>query len=337
MTQPSQLDPAPPSESCGCSGPRRRECDDCESAGASFVACSLACLERHREACHDNFAQGTLARAHEHARARNRQLSDGWLAYECHRQRLMPLIAALPRGAELCVFGAGNANDLELEQLAAIFSEIHLLDLDDEALTRARDRQAPSVRAKIVLHDRVDASGLLEHLDAWGDRFPERAELARVAVEAAQSIVHGLGATFPAVVSTCLLSELALPFQRAWRTSRGNWTDLLSTLNAIHLATLAGSTRSGGRCLLAFDVASSRDTPALAELCGRSPDELAEFVGEARAQGGLSLRPDPRSLIGQLSAPGMKSLVAEPQLSDPWLWQRGADTELVYGLTFSHP
>lgn len=328
---------AAPGESCGCSAPPRRVCDECEAAGRSFKACSLACLERHRRAVQHQLAEDSIARAHGYIRAHNREAADSWHASASHRERLMTLIAELPQGGELCVFGAGDANDLELELLAASFSEIHLVDLDGEALARARDRQASAVRGKIVLHERVDCTGLLEHLDPWGDHFPERAELARVAVEAAQGLVHGLGLSFPAVVSTGLLGQLALPFQRAWLTSRGNWTDLLSSLSAIHLATLAGSTRSGGRCLLAFDAASSRDTPALAEQLGRGPDELAEFVAEARAAQGLHLRPDPRSLITQLSSPGMKSLVAGPRLSEPWLWQRGADTELVYGLIFSHP
>jgi hypothetical protein len=160
---------------------------------------------------------------------------------------------------------------LDLDRLASGFRELHLLDLDGEALARERDRQAAAVREKIVLHDFVDASGLLEHIDTWGDRFPERSELARVAVEAAQRIVHGLGRSFPAAVSSCLLSQLALPFQRSWLTSRGNSTDLLSTISAIHLATLAGAMREDAR------------------------------------------------------------------LSDPWLCPQGGETELVYGLIFSHP
>lgn len=333
----SESNPALPSERCDCSAPRRRLCDDCEAVGASYLACSLACLERHRAQRHANAPEDSVARAHAYARTLNRQFENSWAMAANHRQQLMAQIAELPQGAELCVFGAGDANALDLERLAHGFREIHLVDLDAEALTRARDHQSSAVRAKIVLHERVDASGVLEHLDVWGDRFPERAELARVAVETAQSIVHGLGLTFPAVVSSCLLGQLALPFQRAWLTSRGNWTDLLSTLSAIHLATLAGSTRSGGRCLLAFDAASSRDTPALAEQQGRAADELADFVLAARAAGGLHLRPDPRALLAQLSLPGMKALVAEPRLSEPWLRSRGAETELVYGLSFNHP
>src|SRR6185369_1196945 len=124
-------------------------------------------------------------------------------------------------------------------------------------------RLTAAVRSKIVLHEGLDASGLLEHLDAWGDCFPERAELARVATEAAQSIVHGLGATFPAVISACALSRFALPFQRAWLSSRSHWTALLGTMRAIHLATLAGAARS-------------RSTSRRHARCPRSPSSASE-------------------------------------------------------------
>jgi hypothetical protein len=33
----------------------------------------------------------------------------------------------------------------------------------------------------------------------------------------------------------------------------------------------------------------------------------------------------------------MRLLIVEPRLCDPWLSQRGADPELVYGLIFGHP
>ncbi len=79
-----------------------------------------------------------------------------------------------------------------------------------------------------------------------------------------------------------------------------------------------GAARSGGRCLLAFDVASSRELPALAEQRQRAPDELSEFVHDALDAGALHLRPDPGTLVAQLASPGMRSLVSEPRLSEPW-------------------
>ena len=188
-----------------------------------------------------------------------------------------------------------------------------------------------------MLHGELDLSGVLHQLDAWGEAFPDREALGRAALSAAQGLVRELGQSFPAVISNCVLGGLALPFQRAWITSRANWGDLLSTLGTIHLGTLAGATRPGGQALLVVDVATSLRTPALVELRGRSGDELHEFVTEAQAAGGLALRPDPSDLARQLSAPGLRSLVSDLQLSTPWLWSRDTDTRLVYSLGFTHP
>ncbi|HEY3664902.1 MAG TPA: hypothetical protein VGL19_02835 [Polyangiaceae bacterium] len=325
-------------ETCGHEARPRRLCDLCEVTGRAFLACSLACLDHHIAEAHAALApEPSSERARSYARALNRRFPDSWAGYAGHRARVTAAIAELPRGAELCLLGAGNCNDLELEQLAQWFSELHLVDLDGEALERARDRQPAAVRAKLVLHPDVDFSGVIEHLDAWGERFPERTELGPIAVEAAQGIVRGLGRSFPATVSACVLSQLAAPFQRAWVTSRANWADLLSVVGAVHLATLAGATRAGGRCLLVFDTASSRETPELSALNGRSTEELEAFVASARAAGKLALRNAPSDLLAQLSSPGLKTLVADPAVGRPWLWQLGADTQLVYSLTFSHP
>ncbi len=279
----------------------------------------------------------SAGRAQSYARALNRRFPDSWASYAGHRQHVTELIGRLPRGAELCVLGAGNCNDLELEQLADWFRQIHLVDLDGEALERARERQVARVRGRLVLHPDVDLSGMIEHLDDWGESFPQRAELAGAAVAAAQNIVRSLGQSFPATVSTCVLSQLAVPFRRAWITSRAHWGDLLSALSAVHLATLAGSTRPGGRGVLLFDTASSTGTPVLSEQRGSSTEALEAFVAAAREADELYLRPEPRHIYMQLSAPGLRQLVSEPELGSPWLWELGQDTQLVYSLQFAHP
>ena len=56
-----------------------------------------------------------------------------------HRARLTREIAerapASGRG-RLCLLGAGNANDVDLELLAKRFAEVHLVDLDRDAVGR---------------------------------------------------------------------------------------------------------------------------------------------------------------------------------------------------------
>ena len=77
-------------------------------------------------------------------RALNRETADSWRTFADHRARVTAL--ALEAGGETCaVLGAGNCNDLDLEALAQRHREIHLVDLDREAVTRARERQPPTV------------------------------------------------------------------------------------------------------------------------------------------------------------------------------------------------
>ena len=79
-----------------------------------------------------------------------------------HRARLTAEIhARAPAGGagRLCLLGAGNAGDVDLEALAADFAEVHLVDIDAEAVARAAARVSPRARGRIVLHAPVDLSG----------------------------------------------------------------------------------------------------------------------------------------------------------------------------------
>ena len=249
----------------------------------------------------------------------------------------MELVRGVAAGPSICVFGAGNGSDLDLAELCAIFDEVHLIDLDGAALVRAKSQVAPELGERIIVHAARDLSGFLDHLDDWGDQFPEETELGRQAVAAAHAIVRGVGRTFDVVLSTCVLSQLIVPYYRAWITSRSNWERLTAAIDAVHLATLAASTRSGGRAVMAFDVLSSNDAPALADQRDQTEAQLQDWVDRAAGEGNLTLRPNPATLIEQLRSPGLASLVRSPRLTPPWLWNLGDATQLVYGLLFERP
>jgi hypothetical protein len=139
------------------------------------------------------------------------------------------------------------------------------------------------------------------------------------------------------VLSTGALSQLIVPFHRAWIASALNWRRLDAAIIALHLATLVGSTRSGGRGVLAFDVLSSKDAPALLALASRGATELEAAVATEVAAGNITLQPHPTTLLEQLQFPGMASMVQEPRLTPPWLWNLGDAVQLVYGLLFRRP
>lgn len=299
------------------------------------MACSGDCLARHQAAQHpDQAGVDAAARARAFAESVNGRFPDNWQRYAPHRQRLMQLVEQAGTGGKLAVFGAGNASDLELSWLALRFDEVHLIDLDGPALKRARARHAIAHPERLVLHPGVDLSGFLEQLEPWGESFPEPAELGARAVEAASKLVRELG-RFDVTLSTCVLSQLGLPFRRAWVASRAAWAHLSSAITAVHLATLAGATSRAG--VLVCDVATTQRVPELDAYRERPSSELAAFVAAQQAQGALGLNPDPRSLLAWLMAPGLQGMVSAPSVLEPWLWDLGDVRQLVYALTFRHP
>jgi hypothetical protein len=246
----------------------------------------------------------------------------------------MQLVEEAGTGGKLAVFGAGNASDLELGWLTERFDEVHLIDFDGQALERARARHALSHPERLTLHGGVDLSGLLAELDSWGEAFPEPAELGARAVAVAGKLVQELGA-FDVTLSTCVLSQLGLPFRRAWVTSRTSWSHLSSAISSVHLATLLGTTRRAG--IVVCDVQTTQRAPELDRFRDKPGAALHELVASRLASGELELNPDPRSLLGWFGAPGLRGAVASANLTEPWLWDLGEVRQLVYGLTFSRP
>ena len=291
-------------ETCGCDAAPRRHCDVCYADGRVFLACSKACLDAHQ------LAHGTPTSAAERAKqlvARINALHpDSSEAFAAHRARLMELAGEGGTEQRLLVLGVGNASDLDLPLLTERFREVHLVDLDGAALERAKARQSESVQARLVLHPDVDLSGLLEHLDAWGEAFPEPRLLGATAIAAARGLVAALG-SYDVVLSTCVLSQLGLPFRRNWVAPASTWANLSAALNAVHLATLAGCTARRG--VLVFDV---------------------------QEQDG-AVTPDPELVLAQLRSPGLAALVASPKLSEPWQWQLGSSPQTVYAIEFVRP
>jgi hypothetical protein len=326
----------------------RRACDVCAGPGGLFAACSLTCLDRHLADRHlgDPVArQSTELRARQFLGSVNRRLAGSWQRYQDHRAQVMALAlaaetepaATAASGGAIAILGAGNGSDLDLPRLADTFREVHLFDLDGEALERARQELPAPVRERVIAHAPVDLSGFMNRLDEWGQAFPDDAVLNRSAFAAARAIPAGLGRTFDVVLSTGSLSQLIVPFQRALITSQFNWQRLDAALTAVHLATLVDATRPGGRAVLVFDVLSSKDAPALSALARRGVEGLEPAVDALAATGLIALRPHPMTLLQQLQVPGMAPMVQAARLTAPWLWNLGDAVQLVYGLEFRRP
>jgi hypothetical protein len=278
-----------------------------------------------------------LPRLAEQQIRNNRDTAAGWDRYAPHRQRLTDLVTRTgDRGGRLCVLGAGNANDLDLEALADRFTSLNLVDIDSAALGRAAARQSADTRAKLHLHGGLELSGLTDRLDLWTRRPPDAAELDALPERAACRVAGALPAPFDLVVSTCLLSQICRACHRAF----GNRPAVLPALGRVagaavkaHLRLLATLAAPGAPCLLVTDAISSDSFP-LDELF--TPARGLLLLEELALRDMLFTGTSPQLIVRLLRQdPELRRLVERPRLVAPWLWQLSPScTLMVYAIAF---
>jgi len=251
-----------------------------------------------------------------------------------HRERFTRAIlerCTPQRGDRLCVLGAGNCNDLELSELGEQYAELHLVDLDEQALVHARDRQPRTLRERLVLHPNLDLSQLLGGLDGLRALEWEPEQFLRHPERAAASIAAKVGAHFQSVVSACVLSQLQLGLRTELSDAHPLLTAASYTLDLAHLHTLAALAAPGGRALLVSDVADER----LAPLEQAEPDDdLLQLLAGLALRGELFTAVSP-VLLSQLCMddPVLSSALSLQPLRDVWLWRLTEQRSyLVYAL-----
>jgi hypothetical protein len=273
----------------------------------------------------------------QHHRTNNRASAGGWDDFGEHRARLTALIetsAASATAGRLALIGAGNCNDVDLAALAARFRELHLFDLDAEAVARASARQAPEVAARLVVHAPVDVSGAYDHLPGIRARTLPAAELSAlpdVALARALAAVPDVAGTFDTVVSACCLSQI----MHSCFLGIGQHAQLDAVAGALgrtHLRYLLTLARPGGQVLLVSDMVSSETYP-LEEMWGTRPAD--ELIGDVERAGNF-LSGTARTFMRRLCVtdPAITVLTAGPPTAPaPWLWRLGGGlTFLVYAL-----
>jgi hypothetical protein len=264
-------------------------------------------------------------------RTYNRNSESCWEQFGDHRERLTRL-ARQTGGERIAVLGAGNCNDLDLPTLASAYRQVHLVDLDEEALRRARDRQPPDVAAALTLHAPVDLSGALGRLAEFRRERPTAAQVAAIPRDAADEVAAALRTTFDTVMSTGLLSQI----MHGARMALGEHPDLERVAHALalgHLRSMLRLLRPGGTGLFVTDTCSSEMYPPLEERCRRfSPVAvLARLEETDNVLSGTR----PSAIFEALTSdPVLAAQVESPELLEPWLWRMGKLVLLVYAVAF---
>lgn len=269
--------------------------------------------------------------ANQQARA-NLSALDHFSSFDGHRRHLTKcvLAAAPPAGyGSLCVLGAGNCFDLDLDLVGERYQSVHLVDLDASAVERAYARQKPSVSSRITLHAPVDLSGLLDRIERWAEFQVSAEELVGHAEATARRVRQQIDGPFDVVLSACMLSQMQLSVLNVLSDSHRLFDAVRWTLSLTHLRTLAELTRQSGRALFATDVTSGQLHPLDALASDADCLALVRELSEAKRVFDFA---DPKAIATLLSDdPVLRRAFAAFELEDAWVWTNGPETKfLVY-------
>jgi hypothetical protein len=284
----------------------------------------LIVLVHHlREAFVHNLGRCRLDFVNEEQIRRNRDSRAGWDLYTEHRQTVTALLTQRIPTAQgrLCLIGAGNCNDVDLKQLRNHFSEIHLLDLDREAIEIGCVAQGVDADPGIICHPPIDVTGILPLVNRWTPDTPAPVVDVAMAIQvAAEPNSFGIPlASFDVVASTGLLTQLVDQVNLTLGTEHPQFLELITTLRLRHLRLMLELLKPGGVSWLFTEVVSSLTCPELLKV---PQAELMPLLTHCINQGNFFTGCNP-AVLNQIyrQDPVLKSQVADLFVTRPWLWK----------------
>ena len=193
---------------------------------------------------------------------------------------------------QLCILGAGNCNDFDLNLLAPVFQKISLVDLDSQAVRQALNRQGIHESNKIQVLPSIDEKQ-----------------------NPLKQVVQKLSGPYQIVASVGLLSQLIDSIQEVIAPTHILWNITMKAIIAQHIHLLSRLTSKGGKALLFTELFSSESCE---ELVKTSDSELSRLCRSELDKGNHFKGLNPAGLRLSLSK---DSGFRHVSTTMPWKWQ----------------
>lgn len=253
---------------------------------------------------------------------RNREARRGWELYRGHREKITQLLlssAPQPRQS-LCVLGAGNCNDLDLQRLRTHFHTIRLIDLDGEALELGCAEQGVATDAAIERQGGIDVTNIGSRLHTWSpDQPPPVEEIRGILRDALVRPLPGLPTEqYDVVASVGLLTQLIELVLMTIGPNHPQFLDVMSAVRLRHLRLLMELTKPGGMAWLFLEVVSSQTCP---ELLTTPEANLIPLLKQAIENKNFFTGANPAAINQTLQRdPELAAAIAGQAVPAPWLW-----------------
>lgn len=264
----------------------------------------------------------------------NKASRPNWDQGTTHRNLITGYLTdlATSSGRRLCVLGAGNCNDLDLQKLSQVYSEIHLVDLDESALRYGVEFQSVSENPAISLHV-LDVTGVGDRLAALKSEPDQReSELGEIIASLSESQELNLPCPFDVVCSTCILSQLILQVVHAVGETHPQFEALMVAVREQHFRTVLDLIDEGGAGLIISDFVSSESAADLKDV----PDfQFTQYLSQLLSSRNFFHGVHPGLLLAQLTGKTiLAKLVQDVEMLPPWRWDLGTRQYAVAAVRF---
>jgi hypothetical protein len=271
-----------------------------------------------------------MNRIAEEQRRRNDQSRGRWDLFREHREQVTRLLedAAPSEEGSLCILGAGNSNDLDLNALLRRYREIHLVDVDSDALQFGVTSQGCAGASNILLHGDVDLTAIADHLARGTPDDPlNDAELDECLRVSSTDRLAGLPAPFDTVASVCTLSQLLGATVVSLGENHPRYVEMTMHLRNRHLKLLLDLLRPGGTAVFVLDFVSSATCPELPQvLKSHIYDKAVQLVSQQNFFTGVN----PFVIRHRFETDSeLAPYVENAEMTNPWLWDLGPRVYLV--------
>jgi hypothetical protein len=264
---------------------------------------------------------------------RNRASRLDWDGFWEHREQVTSRIVSAGRRYRqpaLTILGAGNCNDICLRTCLNQYRSIALVDLDEEAMHGAMERQQV-VSDQVKVYGNIDLTGCV---DAMSDVTSEGYVRESTAGDACrfETLAKHARAIGPCevVASTCLLSQLIETVTTRLGGKPEQQTSAAVAIRQRHLQDMMSLTSTGGMGVLITDFVSSDTAP---ELLRVEPLDVAGFAAECIQRGNFFTGTNPHAIRRELTSGGA-GFPAHATVSAPWIWKLGCRVYLVASVEF---
>jgi hypothetical protein len=251
---------------------------------------------------------------------RNLESKDRWGLYYSHRQKILEIIRSKSssNSDKICILGAGNCNDLNLNILANQFKEVHLVDLDGQAIRNGISRQGLDYCSRLHVHGTVDLTNSLWFLSKFNQEIkPSESEVKQFIQESNFYLNLYTSESFDVVVSVCILTQLINTTIYSLGHNHPCLFDFILMTRNYHLKYLTNLLKPKGWGLLITDIVSSDSFAKMESIPEESfPNTVNQLIINQNFFHGVN----PYKISAMLSS---DPLLSKVRMLRPWRWSFG--------------